>query len=113
MNIQFQRGLDMQQLESAIERIEARYSTRKNLVISASSSKRSRSSQRNRSVAKDSLRQAAPASKKQTARKFKEPAGRPGGLFGIDQEVVTLRGLYGNSGFLTDLRQAESILIHR
>ena len=28
----------------------------------------------------------------------------------IDQEVVTLRGLYGNSGFLTDLRQAESIL---
>ena len=46
-------------------------------------------------------------------------ACRPsGGLFGIDQEVVTLRGLYGNSGFvamtsLTDLRQAESILIHR
>jgi hypothetical protein len=44
--------------------------------------------------------------------------GPPGGLFGIDQEVVTLRGLYGNSGFrlmtiLTDLRQAESILIHR
>jgi len=38
--------------------------------------------------------------------------GPPGGLFGIDQEVVTLRGLYGNSGFvestiLTDLRQAE------
>jgi hypothetical protein len=31
----------------------------------------------------------------------------------IDQEVVTLRGLYGNSGVLTDLRQAESILIHR
>jgi len=27
--------------------------------------------------------------------------GPPGGLFGIDQEVVTLRGLYGNSGFLT------------
>jgi len=25
--------------------------------------------------------------------------GPPGGLFGIDQEVVTLRGLYGNSGF--------------
>jgi hypothetical protein len=24
--------------------------------------------------------------------------GPPGGLFGIDQEVVTLRGLYGNSG---------------
>jgi hypothetical protein len=41
--------------------------------------------------------------------------GPPGGLFGIDQEVVTLRGLYGNSGcvsstLLTDLRQAESIL---
>jgi hypothetical protein len=36
-----------------------------------------------------------------------------GVLFGIDQEVVTLRGLYGNSGVLTDLRQAESILIHR
>jgi hypothetical protein len=29
-----------------------------------------------------------------------------GGLVGIDQEVVTLRGLYGYSGFLTDLRQA-------
>jgi hypothetical protein len=48
--------------------------------------------------------------------------GPPGGLFGIDQEVVTLRGLYGNSGMLqpncfaallTDLRQAESILTHR
>jgi len=39
--------------------------------------------------------------------------GPPGGLFGIDQEVVTLRGLFGNSGFLTDLRQAESILNHR
>jgi hypothetical protein len=25
--------------------------------------------------------------------------GPPGGLFGIDQEVVTLRGLYGNSGY--------------
>ena len=37
----------------------------------------------------------------------------PGVLFGIDQEVVTLRGLYGNSGILTDLRQAEAILIHR
>ncbi len=34
-----------------------------------------------------------------------------GGLFGIDQEVVTLRGLYGNSGVLTDLRQADPILI--
>jgi hypothetical protein len=42
-----------------------------------------------------------------------EACGPPGGLFGIDQEVVTLRGLFGNSGFLTDLRQAESILIHR
>jgi len=31
----------------------------------------------------------------------------------IDQEVVTLRGLFGNSGLLTDLRQAESILTHR
>jgi len=39
--------------------------------------------------------------------------GPPGGLFGIDQEVVTLRGLFGNSGLLTDLRQAESILNHR
>ena len=39
--------------------------------------------------------------------------GPPGGLFGIDQEVVTLRGLYGYSGFLTNLRQAESILNHR
>jgi hypothetical protein len=33
----------------------------------------------------------------------KQPAscwtcGPSGGLFGIDQEVVTLRGLYGNSG---------------
>jgi hypothetical protein len=34
---------------------------------------------------------------KQTARSFHcEPSG---GLVGIDQEVVTLRGLYGNSGF--------------
>src|SRR5258708_40272626 len=55
-------------------------------------------------------------------RKIERPASRligstlacgpPGGLFGIDQEVVTLRGLYGNSGFVestipTDLRQAE------
>ncbi|HUO24946.1 MAG TPA: hypothetical protein VMU61_04720 [Candidatus Aquilonibacter sp.] len=57
-----------------------------------------------------------------TARKH-EACGPPGGLFGIDQEVVTLRGLYGNSGvaerrlvvsaILTDLRQAESILTHR
>jgi len=39
-----------------------------------------------------------------------EACGPPGGLVGIDQEVVTLRGLYGNSGILTDLRQAESIL---
>jgi hypothetical protein len=42
-----------------------------------------------------------------------ENLGDAGVLFGIDQEVVTLRGLYGNSGVLTDLRQAESILIHR
>ena len=43
--------------------------------------------------------------------KNKRPAGRTcepsGGLLWIDQEVVTLRGLYGNSGLLTDLRQAE------
>jgi len=49
--------------------------------------------------------------------KNKRPASQTcepsGGLFGIDQEVVTLRGLYGNSGLLTDLRQAESILNHR
>jgi hypothetical protein len=42
-----------------------------------------------------------------------ETCGPSGGLFGIDQEVVTLRGLYGNSGILTDLRQADPILIHR
>jgi len=34
--------------------------------------------------------------KNRTARAFLH--GPPGGLFGIDQEVVTLRGLYGNSG---------------
>jgi hypothetical protein len=28
--------------------------------------------------------------------------GPPGGLFGIDQEVVTLRGLYGNAGSRRD-----------
>ncbi len=28
--------------------------------------------------------------------------GPPGGLFGIDPEVVTLRGLYGNSGYQID-----------
>ena len=41
--------------------------------------------------------------------------GPPGGLFGIDQEVVTLRGLYGNSGcarmkHLTDLSRARQSL---
>jgi len=51
-------------------------------------------------------------SKKQTARKRTcEPSAVV--LFGIDQEVVTLRGLYGNSGVSTDLRRAESILTHR
>jgi hypothetical protein len=29
--------------------------------------------------------------------------GPLGGLFGIDQEVVTLRGLFGNSGFCNQL----------
>ncbi len=51
----------------------------------------------------------------------KRPAvdcGPSGGLLWIDQEVVTLRGLFGNSGchlstILTDLSQAESILTHR
>jgi len=50
--------------------------------------------------------------KNRTAHKHKA-CGPPGGLFGIDQEVVTLRGLFGYYGLLTDLRQAESILIHR
>jgi hypothetical protein len=36
--------------------------------------------------------------KNRTARRYKA-CGPPGGLFGIDQEVVTLRGLYGDSGF--------------
>jgi hypothetical protein len=53
-----------------------------------------------------------------TKLKSKRPAascGPSGGLLWIDQEVVTLRGLYGNSGMrlvtlLTDLSQAESIL---
>lgn len=49
--------------------------------------------------------------------KNKRPAGKTcepsGGLLWIDQEVVTLRGLFGNSGLLTDLRQADSILTHR
>jgi len=45
------------------------------------------------------------AHKKQTARSFHcEPSG---GLLWIDQEVVTLRSLFGNSGLLTDLRQAD------
>jgi len=39
------------------------------------------------------------APKNRTARRH-EACGPPGGLFGIDQEVVTLRGLYGNSGFI-------------
>ena len=51
------------------------------------------------------------------AGKNKRPAGRTcepsGGLLWIDQEVVTLRGLFGNSGLLTDLRQADAILTHR
>jgi len=38
-------------------------------------------------------------SENRTARKLTRACGPPGGLFGIDQEVVTLRGLYGNSGF--------------
>jgi len=33
--------------------------------------------------------------------------GPPGGLFGIDQEVVTLRGLYGNSGLLEDVSSCQ------
>jgi hypothetical protein len=41
---------------------------------------------------------AAQSSKNRTARKLLRACGPPGGLFGIDQEVVTLRGLYGNSG---------------
>jgi hypothetical protein len=51
----------------------------------------------------------------QTARRVEtcEPSGGP---FGIDQEVVTLRGLFGYSGFtslttLTDLRQAVQSLL--
>src|SRR5689334_1001601 len=50
-------------------------------------------------------------SEKQTARSFR--CGPSGGLLWIDQEVVTLRGLFGNSGLLTDLRQADTILTHR
>jgi len=49
--------------------------------------------------------------------KNKRPAGRTcepsGGLLWIDQEVVTLRGLFGNSGLPTDLRRADPILTHR
>jgi len=37
------------------------------------------------------------------ARRVLRLDGPPGGLFGIDQEVVTLRGLYGNSGSRRDL----------
>jgi hypothetical protein len=43
----------------------------------------------------------------QTGLKSWKTQAPSGGLFGIDQEVVTLRGLYGNSGLLTDLRQAK------
>src|SRR5215467_7517976 len=49
--------------------------------------------------------------KKQTAHSLR--CGPSGGLLWIDQEVVTLRGLFGNSGLLTDLRQADTILTHR
>ena len=51
--------------------------------------------------------------KQQTGLESLKTQAPSGGLFGIDQEVVTLRGLYGNSGILTDLRQADPILIHR
>jgi len=51
--------------------------------------------------------------KQQTGLKSLKTQAPSGGLFGIDQEVVTLRGLYGDSGILTDLRQADPILIHR
>src|ERR1700686_5523809 len=36
--------------------------------------------------------------KQQTGLKSLKTQAPSGGLFGIDQEVVTLRGLYGNSG---------------
>jgi hypothetical protein len=49
----------------------------------------------------------------QNKRPAGETCGPSGGLLWIDQEVVTLRGLFGNSGLLTDLRQAEPILTHR
>ena len=40
--------------------------------------------------------------------------GRPGGLFRIDQEVVTLRGLPGNSGLRRDLNAGRNrIQTHR
>ena len=59
-------------------------------------------------------RVAEPVDKKQqTGLESLKTQAPSGGLFGIDQEVVTLRGLYGNSGILTDLRQADPILIHR
>jgi hypothetical protein len=40
-----------------------------------------------------------PAAPKTERPALLEKHGPPGGLFGIDQEVVTLRGLYGNSGY--------------
>jgi len=49
---------------------------------------------------------------KQTARNFR--CGPSGGLLWIDQEVVTLRGLFGNSGLpARPSSRADSILTHR
>ena len=45
-------------------------------------------------------------SKQQTARKLFRTCGPSGGLVGIDQEVVTLRGLYGNSRAWTEDRRS-------
>jgi hypothetical protein len=49
------------------------------------------------------MRKRAPGLSQKTERPAPKRHGPPGGLFGIDQEVVTLRGLYGNSGSRRDL----------
>ena len=101
VNIQFRRSLTLEQLESAIERIESRI-RQEQPSVNGSLLKRSHSRQRRSRRAKlheRRLKNKRPASS--------ENLRAAGVLFGIDQEVVTLRGLYGNSGSWCDLRQAE------
>ena len=55
-----------------------------------------------------------PAPEKQNGPRTRKRTRAAGGIAGIDQEVVTLRGLFGNSGSRSDLVAGWiAILTHR